>query len=141
MGLQTDKILDDIKNNTSEASSVSFIDAAGLRKCLADDIAASYGSRHKFATDCCINDSHLSEFLNGTKNFGRDKLLCMFLTLRYDFEKIQSMLTRFGEAPLYVRNKRDYQIAIAVRGGKTLDETDQLLMSAHLKTLTSIDNF
>lgn len=140
MGLQTDKILDDIKNNTSAASPVSFIDSAGLRKGLANDIDASFDSRHKFATNCCINDSHLSEFLNGTKNFGRDKLLCMFLTLRYDFEKIQTMLARFGEAPLYVRNKRDYQIAVAVRKGKTLDEMDQLLMSAHLKTLTSIEN-
>ena len=128
MGIQTDKILKDIKNGTSDETSVDFIEESKVRSEISDDILAAYPSYSKFATTCGIHASQLSEFLKGTKKFGRDSLLTIFLTLHYDFDLIQTMLTRLGESPLYMRNKRDYRIAAAIESGKSLDEIDQLLL-------------
>ncbi|MEY8334916.1 hypothetical protein AALB53_17700 [Lachnospiraceae bacterium 47-T17] len=138
MGLQTDQILEDIKNDTSVEAAVDFIDVSEVRQELEADIAAAFPSRNKFADACAINSSHLSEFLRGTKKIGRDLLLSMFITLGYDLDRTQDMLRRLGMPALYVRDTRDYQIALAIRTQKSLDETDQLLQSRNLKTLTTL---
>lgn len=138
MGIQTDQILKDIENGTSNASCVNFIDSASIRDDVGCDIDRQFRSRHQFAQKCGIHDSHLSDFFNGKKDFGRDKLLSMLITLEYDLERVNSMLKRLGEAPLYVRDRRDYMIANAIRDKKSLDETDMLLVSEHLRPLTSI---
>lgn len=136
MGIQTDKILKDIKNGTSDEASVDFIEEAKVRSEISDDILAAFPSYSKFATTCGIHASQLSEFLKGTKKFGRDSLLTMFLTLHYDLDRIQTMLTRLGESPLYMRSKRDYRIATAIESGKSLEDIDQLLLSDNFAPLS-----
>lgn len=136
MGIQTDKILKDIKNGTSDETSVDFVEEAKIRSQISDDILAAYPSYSKFAAACGIYGSQLSEFFKGTKKIGRDGLLTMFLTLHYNLDRIQTMLTRLGESPLYMRNKRDYRIAAAVESGKSLEEIDQLLLSDNFEPLS-----
>lgn len=138
MGIQTDQILKDIENGKSDASFVSFIDPTAVRGELGRDIDNAFRSRHQFALACGIHDSHLSDFFNEKKDFGRDRLISMFITLRYDLARVNSMLERLGEAPLYVRDRRDYRIATAIRESKSLDETDLILAAENLKPLTSI---
>ncbi|NDO51503.1 hypothetical protein FMM75_19660 [Lachnospiraceae bacterium MD335] len=136
MGIQTDKILKDIKNGTSDEASIDFIEEVKIRSEIGKDILADYPSYSKFATTCGIQGSHLSEFLKGTKKFGRNSLLTIFLTLHYDLDRIQTMLTRLGESPLYMRNKRDYRIAAAIESGKSLEEIDQLLLSDNFEPVS-----
>lgn len=139
MGIQTDKILKDIRSGKIDDASIDEIDSideSKIRSQIADDIAAAYPSRSQFAAECGIQSSHLSEFLNGRKKFGRDNLLTMFVTLRYDCDKIQDTLKYLGETMLYARNKRDRRIIKAISDGKSLYETDQFLIAGDFEPLS-----
>lgn len=135
MGAQTDEILKDIKNGTSNENNVDFIDENAVRQEIREKINAKYPSMNDFANNCYIHASHLSDFFNNGKNLGRNKLLAVFITLGYDFDSIQSMLQRLGVSSLYPRNKRDYQIALGIRDGKKLDEIDEILQEKNLEPL------
>lgn len=135
MGAQTDEILKDIKNGTSNENNVDFIDENAIRQEIREKINAKYDSLSKFSNDCSIQPSHLSDFFNKGKNLGRDKLLAVLINLGYDFDSIQSMLQRLGVSALYPRNKRDYQIALGIRDGKKLDEIDEILQEKNLEPL------
>lgn len=137
MGVQTDKVMQDIKGKKTDAQDVSFIDMACARRELGKDIAAAYQSYSKFAMACDIHNSHLSEYLNCKKDFGRDNLLTMFFMLKYDLERVQTMLVRLAQPPLYVRNKRDYHIACAISDKKSLEEIDQILDAENLEPVSS----
>ena len=139
MGVQTDKILNDINSGKIDDASIDAIDSideAKVRRQIGTDIDASYPSRSRFATECGIQPSQLSDFINQKKHFGRDNLLTMFIALHYDCEQIQDTLKYLGEATLYARNKRDRRIIKAVRDKKSLDETDQFLMDGDFEPLS-----
>lgn len=139
MGIQTDKILKDIRNGNIDDTSIDdldSIDEAKVRAQIAKDIDAAYPSRSQFAAICGIHGSQLSEFLNGRKKFGRDNLLTIFITLRYDCNQIQDTLKHLGEATLYARSKRDRRIIKAVNDKKSLEETDQFLMEGNFEPIS-----
>ncbi|EOS43121.1 hypothetical protein C809_04016 [Lachnospiraceae bacterium MD335] len=132
MGIQTDKILKDIKNGAITDASINAIDSideSRIRTQIANDIDAAFPSRSQFSAACGIHGSQLSEFFNGRKKFGRDNLLTIFITLHYDCDKIQDTLKYLGETMLYARNKRDCHIIKAIHDQKSLEETDRFLMT------------
>lgn len=135
MGAQTDKILKDIKNGTSNENSVDFIDENAVRQEIREKMNAKYDSLNKFANDCNIRPSHLSDFFNNGKNLGRNKLLAVLITLKYNFDSIQSMLQRLGVSALYPRNKRDYLIAVSIRNEKNLDEIEDILYANNFESI------
>lgn len=69
------------------------------------------------------------------KKLGRDKLLTVLINLHYDFDATQAMLQRLHMPMLYVRNKRDYVIAVCIHEGKTLDEIEDILQSKGMELL------
>lgn len=97
MEIRTDKILNDVRNGTSDENAVCFVDEMEIRREIGADIKRTYGSRSKFADVCGIQGSHLSDFFKGTRHFRRDNLLAMFLVLHYDLDRIQTMLKRLEE--------------------------------------------
>lgn len=135
MGKKTDHIFQEIKSGIKDENSVSFIDEITVRNEIRCDMEAQFPSLSKFANCCSINASHLCEFYKGTKNIGRDNLLCIFINLHYDLDKIQTMLHRLNVSELYVRNKRDYQIALGINEQKTLAEIDDILITKELEPL------
>ena len=137
MGAQTDEILKEIKKGTVNENNVDFIDENTVRQEIREKINADadYDSMSKFAIECSINPSHLSDFFNNGKNLGRNKLLAVLINLKYDLESIQSMLSRFGISPLYARNRRDYQIIIGIRNGKSLDDIDVILRQKNFEPI------
>lgn len=135
MGAQTDEILKEIKNGTSNENNVDFIDENAVRQEIREKINAKYSSMNDFANNCNIHPSHLSDFFNNGKNLGRNKLLAVLINLEYDFDSIQSMLQRLGVSALYPRNKRDYQIALGIRDKIKLDEIDEILQEKNLEPL------
>lgn len=139
MGIQTDKILNDIRSGKVDDASIDALDSIDetkIRAQIAKDIDAAYPSRSQFAAVCGIHGSQLSEFLNGRKKFGRDNLLTIFITLHYDGDQIQDMLKYLGEAMLYARSKRDRRIIKAVNDKKSLDEIDQFLIEGNYEPIS-----
>lgn len=136
MGEQTDEILAQITRGISIEDEVDFVDGAAVLLELRSDIELR-SSLTKFANECGIQPSHLSDFFNKGKKLGRDKLLAAFISLGYDLEKTQTMLRRLGLPELYVRSKRDYQIAVCVQEGKSLDETDEILCAKGIEPLAA----
>lgn len=135
MGNRTNEILRNIQDGTSTESAVDFVSRSDTLQALRTDMEAAASSLSKFALDCAIQPSHLCEFLKGTKNLNRDKLLAAFIHLHYSLDQIQTLLCRLGLPMLYVRNKRDYQIAVGIKAQKSLDEIDVILNEKHLTPL------
>lgn len=135
MGKYTDEILGKIKNGTSNEDSINFIDEDAARAEIRAAINQQYASLNQFANECAIQPSHLSEFFNNRKKLGRDKLLTVLINLHYDFDTMQSMLQRLHVPILYVRNKRDYVIAVAIQEGKTLDDIEDILQTKNMELL------
>lgn len=135
MGEHTDEILGKIKNGTSNENSIDFIDENTTRNEIRAAISAQYPSLNQFANECAIHPSHLSDFFNNGKKLGRDKLLTVLINLHYDFDATQAMLQRLHMPMLYVRNKRDYVIAVCIHEGKTLDEIEDILQSKGMELL------
>lgn len=138
MGVQTDEILGQIASGKSDEGKVDFVDKAAVLLALREEIE-SKSSLTKFANDCGIYPSHLCDYFNRGKNLGRDKLLAVLINLGYGLEEIQSMLSRLGVQGLYVRNKRDYQIAVCIQERKSLDEIEGILHMKGLETLMDYD--
>lgn len=135
MGAQTDEILKEIKNGTSNENNVNFIDENAIRQEIREKLNANHESLNKFASECNIHASHLSDFFNYGKNLGRNKLLAVLINLEYDFDTVQSMLQRLGVSALYPRNKRDYLIAVSIRNKKNLDEIEEILSANNFESI------
>lgn len=134
MGVQTDEILGQITMGNNDEDKVDFVDKEAVLLELRGDIEAR-SSLTKFAHECGIHPSHLCEYFNQAKKLGRDKLLAVLINLQYGLEKSQTMLRRLELQELYVRNKRDYQIAVCIQDGKSLDETEEVLRTKGLQPL------
>lgn len=137
MGNRTDEILSDIRKGIRDENKVDFLQISEARRQLRFDIEEMYDSLTKFANECGIHTSHLSDFFNNGKKLGRDKLLTVCINLHYDFEKTQTILHRLEAPELYVRNKRDYQIAVGIQEGKSLDEIEEVLCEKGIAPLIS----
>lgn len=134
MAEQTDEILSQIAAGTSDENEVDFVEADDVRREVRKDME-NRSSLNRFAGECSIQPSHLSDFFNHGKKLGRDKMLAVLINLQYGLEKTQTVLRRLGYQELYVRSRRDYQIAVGIREGKSLDEIDRILCERKLEPL------
>lgn len=135
--LSTEEILEELEHgNAIDRNTIEFIaDKSEYLNSLACDITNHYGSYSKFATASDISPSHLNEFLNGKKQLGRDKLICICITLKYDIKKTRQILRCLGKTDLYCKNRRDFEILNGLQQGKSLDEINEILQKNGLNTL------
>ena len=134
--LSTEEILKEIENgNTIDTNAIDFVEPKAQLNQLSRAILDKFKSFSKFATACYISSSHLNEFLNGKKKFGRDKLIAICITLKYTIPEPSQMLHRLGSTDLYSKNRRDFEILRCIKKGMTLDETNEHLLRNGLNDL------
>lgn len=87
--------------------------------------------------DALLNQSYVGNIINGKKrNPSRDALLAICLTIGTSLEEAQYLLKYAGQAPLYVRRKRDVIIWFGFMKHMTLDEVDEKLQERNFRPLT-----
>ncbi len=81
--------------------------------------------------------SYVGNIINGKKNNpGRDALISICLAIGTDLCEVQYLLRYGGQAPLYVRRKRDVVIWFGFRKKRTLMQVDEDLYNHGFRTLT-----
>lgn len=105
------------------------------RNRILQDIQTAGYSLSQFADECYLHHSHLYDFLNGHKNLSRDRLLTVFLNLRYEYNEICRMLRHFHQPQLYPRDSRDYLIIICIQKKLSVDEINNELERNGFATL------
>ena len=80
--------------------------------------------------------SYVGNIINGKKlNPSRDALLSICLAIGTELEEAQYLLKYAGQAPLYVRRKRDVVIWFGFMKHMSLDEVDEKLIKRGYKPL------
>ena len=92
------------------------------------DIYKKYKSRFQFGVAALISASQLSEFVSNEKQISRDGLIRMSLCLGYDLKTVNKYLLHLNGEALYVRKRRDYLIAESISKGRSLMETEEVLL-------------
>ena len=83
-----------------------------------------------------LNHSYVGNIINGKKrNPSRDTLIAICLTMGTTVEEVQYLLKYAGQAPLYVRRKRDVIIWFGFMKHMTLDDVDEKLKERNLKPI------
>lgn len=134
--LSTDVLFQEIeKNGTVNKKDIHFIGQEEILLELYNRIAAIPASINKFAGMCDIYPSHLHDFLKGTKNLSRDKLIIVCIVLKLNLQESRNILKRLIQADFYPKNERDFEIMCGIRQGKGLDDINEILL---IKGLTSL---
>ena len=121
--LSTDVLFQEIeKNGTVDKNDIHFIGQEEILLELYNRIAAIPASINKFAGMCDIYPSHLHDFLKGTKNLSRDKLIIVCIVLKLNLQESRNILKRLIQADFYPKNERDFEIMCGIRQGKGLDD-------------------
>ena len=88
------------------------------------------------STSAMLTHSYVGNIVNGKKrNPSRDALICICLTIGTTVEEVQYLLKYSGQAPLYVRRKRDVIIWFGFMKKMSLDEVDAKLRERGYKPL------
>ena len=86
--------------------------------------------------DAMLTHSYVGNIVNGKKrNPSRDALISICLTIGTTVEEVQYLLKYAGQAPLYVRRKRDVIIWFGFMKHMTLDEVDEKLRERGFRSL------
>ena len=86
--------------------------------------------------DAMLTHSYVGNIVNGKKrNPSRDALISICLTIGTTVEEVQYILKYAGQAPLYVRRKRDVIIWFGFMKHMTLDEVDGKLRDRGFRPL------
>lgn len=134
--LSTDVLFQEIeKNGTVDKKDIHFIGQEEILLELYNRIAAIPASINKFAGMCDIYPSHLHDFLKGTKNLSRDKLIIVCIVLKLNLQESRNILKRLIQADFYPKNERDFEIMCGIRQGKGLDDINEILL---IKGLTPL---
>lgn len=134
--LSTNEILENLTQDQKvDAKNIDFIEPTELRNKLSIRILESFKSMSQFSAACGIQASQLSEFLSGKKNFSRDRLMILCITLKMSIPETQDTLKRFGHPPLYPRNQRDFLILNGIQKQLSWQEIDHILMTKGLDRL------
>ena len=135
--LSTDVLFQEIeKNGTVDKKDIHFIGQEEILLELYNRIAAIPASINKFAGMCDIYPSHLHDFLNGTKNLSRDKLIIVCSVLKLNLQESRNILKRLIQADFYPKNERDFEIMCGIRQGKGLDDINEILLIKGLTPLS-----
>lgn len=135
--LSTDVLFQEIeKNGTVDKKDIHFIGQEEILLELYNRIAAIPASINKFAGMCDIYPSHLHDFLKGTKNLSRDKLIIVCIVLKLNLQESRNILKRLIQADFYPKNERDFEIMCGIRQGKGLDDINEILLTKGLTPLS-----
>lgn len=135
--LSTDVLFQEIeKNGTVDEKDIHFIGQEEILPELYNRIAAIPASINKFAGMCDIYPSHLHDFLKGTKNLSRDKLIIVCIVLKLNLQESRNILKRLIQADFYPKNERDFEIMCGIRQGKGLDDINEILLIKGLTPLS-----
>ena len=135
--LSTDVLFQEIeKNGTVDKNDIHFIGQEEILLELYNRIAAIPASINKFAGMCDIFPSHLHDFLKGTKNLSRDKLIIVCIVLKLNLQESRNILKRLIQADFYPKNERDFEIMCGIRQGKGLDDINEILLIKGLTPLS-----
>lgn len=135
--LSTDVLFQEIeKNGTVDKKDIHFIGQEEILLELYNRIAAIPASINKFAGMCDIYPSHLHDFLKGTKNLSRDKLIIVCIVLKLNLQESRNLLKRLIQADFYPKNERDFEIMCGIRQGKGLDDINEILLIKGLTPLS-----
>ena len=135
--LSTDVLFQEIeKNGTVDKKDIHFIGQEEILLELYNRIAAIQASINKFAGMCDIYPSHLHDFLKGTKNLSRDKLIIVCIVLKLNLQESRNILKRLIQADFYPKNERDFEIMCGIRQGKGLDDINEILLIKGLTPLS-----
>lgn len=135
--LSTDVLFQEIeKNGTVDKKDIHFIGQEEILLELYNRIAAIPASINKFAGMCDIYPSHLHNFLKGTKNLSRDKLIIVCIVLKLNLQESRNILKRLIQADFYPKNERDFEIMCGIRQGKGLDDINEILLIKGLTPLS-----
>lgn len=135
--LSTDVLFQEIeKNGTVDKKDIHFIGQEEILLELYNRIAAIPASINKFAGMCDIYPSHLHDFLKGTKNLSRDKLIIVCIVLKLNLQESRNILKRLIQADFYPKNERDFEIMCGIRQGKGLDDINEILLIKGLTPLS-----
>ena len=124
------------KNGTVDKKDIHFIGQEEILLELYNRIAAIPASINKFAGMCDIYPSHLHDFLKGTKNLSRDKLIIVCIVLKLNLQESRNILKRLIQADFYPKNERDFEIMCGIRQGKGLDDINEILLIKGLTPLS-----
>lgn len=134
--LSTDEIFQKIEDGeTPSTEDIAFVDSKQLKADLYNEIQEQGYSLNQIAKEAGLSPAHLSEFLSDKKKMSRDKLLAVFIILKYDISRLNRQLTRFGYQRLYSRNLRDFLLLTSIRDGLSLDEINDRLQKEQVDTL------
>ena len=135
--LSTDVLFQEIeKNGPVDKKDIHFIGQEEILLELYNRIAAIPASINKFAGMCDIYPSHLHDFLKGTKNLSRDKLIIVCIVLKLNLQESRNILKRLIQADFYPKNERDFEIMCGIRQGKGLDDINEILLIKGLTPLS-----
>lgn len=135
--LSTDVLFQEIeKNGTVDKKEIHFIGQEEILLELYNRIAAIPASINKFAGMCDIYPSHLHDFLKGTKNLSRDKLIIVCIVLKLTLQESRNILKRLIQADFYPKNERDFEIMCGIRQSKGLDDINEILLIKGLTPLS-----
>lgn len=83
-----------------------------------------------------LHHSYVGNIVNGKKrNPSRDALICICLAIGTTVEEVQYLLKYAGQAPLYVRRRRDVIIWFGFMKKLSLDDIDEQLRARNYKPL------
>ena len=134
--LSTDILFQEIENNGEvDREKIEFVSREEILLEIYHKIEACGLSVNKFADLCGIYPSHLHEFLHGTKNLSRDKLIIVCIMLKLNVRETRDILKRLIQADFYPKNERDFEIMCAIRQDRSLDEINEQLLSRGLTVL------
>jgi len=86
--------------------------------------------------EAMLTHSYVGNIINGKKrNPSRDALISICLAIGTELEEVQYLLKYAGQAPLYVRRKRDVIIWFGFMKHMSLDEVDEKLSQRNYRPL------
>ena len=86
-----------------------------------------------------LASSYVGNIVNGKKrNPSRDALIAICLAIGVDMDEVQYLLKYAGQAPLYVRRRRDVVIWFGFMKQMSLDKVDENLINRGYKPLVKI---
>ena len=86
--------------------------------------------------EAMLTHSYVGNIINGKKrNPSRDALISICLAIGAELDEVQYLLKYAGQAPLYVRRKRDVIIWFGFMKRMSLDEVDEKLRQRNYRPL------
>ena len=124
------------KGEPVDVKEVEFVSPDTMRDKLYAKITEMPSSINHFADLCGIYPSHLHEFLKGTKNLGRDKLIIVCIVLKLNLRETREVLKCTLQSDFYPKNQRDFIIMSGIKAHRSVDDINELLMNNGLSILS-----